>query len=235
MEAGDAAAVFGFHDGTAIEQFIGHRDAGAHQPPGVVAQIEDQALHRRAAVAAGQVLDGFPHQLGHRFTELGDAQVAQLAPALAQTTVAHRQQVHLAPLQPHLPLAWASGLPQRDQHLAARFPPQPGRRGLEAHGDRRPSINAQHLGAGGDARFGGGRSIEGGDHHNALALAGSLTPQRQLQAHPAHGAEGGGAQGSVVGRSQQAGVGVTDRGQHGFDRGVGLLGAFDGPLQRLLA
>ena len=147
LEAGDAATVLRFHDGAAIEQFIGYCHAGAHQATGVVAQIEDQALHRRTAVAAVQVLDGLPHQLGHRFTELGDAQVAQAVPPLQQATVAHRLQIHLASLQPHLSLGGASGLPQADQHFAAGFPPQPCRRGLEPHRDRRASIDAQHLGA----------------------------------------------------------------------------------------
>ena len=78
---------------------------------------------------------------------------------------------------------------------------------------------------------GGGRTLQGGDHHDLLVGA----AQGELQTHPRNSALGIGHQAAVIGGAQQVGIGITQGGQHALDGFIGVNGTADRPLQGLLA
>ena len=146
--------------------------------------------------------------LGHRLRELGDAQVAQGVAAGLAGADPHGFEIHLAAFEFDL-LLFAIGV-QAQQHPGAGFPPQDRGGLVQAQVGGELAVDSHHGSAAGDACFGGGRSIQRGDHHDGLVAG--LEPQ--LQPNPGHRALGVGPQGGVVRGTKQAGVGVAQGRQH---------------------
>lgn len=120
-----------------------------------------------------------------------------------QPLAAHRPQFHLAPFQLHFPGLSPDG--ELHQHPAAGWAPQGGGCLLEPKGLTRLAIHLHHFCTAGDLGFRGGGAIQRGDHNDLLIGA----AQAQLQPNSGNRALGVGAQGGVVARSQQPGVGVA--------------------------
>ena len=81
----NAVAVLGFNNHIASEEVVGNGQPGAHQPAGVVAQIQHQSFD-----ALGfEICQGFLNGFWHRLAELIDAQIPQGVITTAQPAAAN--------------------------------------------------------------------------------------------------------------------------------------------------
>ena len=141
----------GFHDRPAIQKDVGDGQAGTDQSPRVVPEIEDQTVNALGL----QVLQRFGQLLGHRFSELCDADVAQAMAVGFEQATADGLQIHLPALEFHLLVLAARG-DQLQQNGRSFLAPQPCGRGFQAELGGADAVDlAEHAGAA-DARFSGG-------------------------------------------------------------------------------